>query len=157
MFINFSVTGVFSTESPSSEPFTSVVDGPEASCAESERPALPRSTSERLLTANRDFVCQEKDLREKYHEIIYNVAEKVMRTSQANQYKFLKVSSCATTALFTKFQIFEAAINEERNLCLTKCIYRTIGSFGAFRCSWREKLRTLCGGYRPTGRRKLRL
>ncbi|XP_031353442.1 1-phosphatidylinositol 4,5-bisphosphate phosphodiesterase classes I and II isoform X2 [Photinus pyralis] len=86
------VTGVFSTESTSAEPLTSVADGPESSAnAEPERPTLPRSTSERLLAANREFVTQEKELREKYHEIIYSIAEKVMRTSQANQFKLLKV------------------------------------------------------------------
>lgn len=86
------VTGVFSTESPSAEPLTSVADGPEGSSStDPERPTLPRSTSERLLAANREFVAQEKELREKYHEIIYGIAEKVMRTSQANQFKSLKV------------------------------------------------------------------
>ncbi|KAF2905741.1 hypothetical protein ILUMI_00434 [Ignelater luminosus] len=85
------VTGVFSTESPSAEPLTSVADGLESSSsAEVERPTLPRSTSERLLAANRDFVAQEKELREKYHEVIYGIAEKVMRTSQTNQFKSLK-------------------------------------------------------------------
>lgn len=85
------VTGVFSTESPSAEPLTSVADGPEGSSStDPERPTLPRSTSERLLAANREFVAQEKELREKYHEIIYGIAEKVMRTSQANQFKSLK-------------------------------------------------------------------
>ncbi|KAF5308886.1 hypothetical protein FQR65_LT00586 [Abscondita terminalis] len=87
-----SVTGVFSTESPSVEPLTSVADAPESSTnVEQERPTLPRSTSERLLAANREFVAQEKELREKYHEIIYSIADKVMRTSQANQFKSLKV------------------------------------------------------------------
>ncbi|KAK4886210.1 hypothetical protein RN001_002481 [Aquatica leii] len=86
------VTGVFSTESPSAEPLTSVADGPETSTnIETERPTLPRSTSERLLAANREFVAQERELREKYHEIIYTIAEKVMRTSQTNQIKSLKV------------------------------------------------------------------
>lgn len=85
------VTGVFSTESPSAEPLTSVADGIESSSsADPERPTLPRSTSERLLAANRDFVAQEKELREKYHESIYAIAEKVMRTSQANQFKSIK-------------------------------------------------------------------
>lgn len=75
---------------------TSVADGLESgSSAEVERPTLPRSTSERLLAANRDFVAQEKELREKYHEVIYGIAEKVMRTSQTNQFKSLKVISMA--------------------------------------------------------------
>lgn len=87
------VSGVFSTESPSAEPLTSVADCPEASSAESERPTLPRSHSERLLAANRDFVSQEKELRERYHETIYNTAEKVMRLSQTNQVKALRVNN----------------------------------------------------------------
>lgn len=63
-----------------------------------ERPTLPRSTSERLLAVNREFVIQEKELREKYHEIIYSIAEKVMRTSQANQFKLLKIQLERDTA-----------------------------------------------------------
>lgn len=82
---------MFSTESPSAEPLTSVADGPEGSATETEKPTLPRSQSERLLIANREFVTQEKELREKYHESIYNSAEKVMRTSQTNQMKALRV------------------------------------------------------------------
>lgn len=85
------MSGVFSTESPSSEPLTSVTDIPETSTAESEKPLLPRSHSERLLAINKDFVMQEKELREKYHDSIYTTAEKVMRVSQANQLKALKV------------------------------------------------------------------
>ncbi|XP_065158334.1 1-phosphatidylinositol 4,5-bisphosphate phosphodiesterase classes I and II [Atheta coriaria] len=80
--------GVFATESPSSEPLTSVADCPETSDG-SERPILPRSQSERLLAANRDFVTQEKELREKYHDLIYNTADKIMKDSQANQIKIL--------------------------------------------------------------------
>ncbi|KAK5643289.1 hypothetical protein RI129_007134 [Pyrocoelia pectoralis] len=93
------VTGVFSTESTSAEPLTSVADGPESSTnIDTERPTLPRSTSERLLAVNREFVIQEKELREKYHEIIYSIAEKVMRTSQANQFKLLKIQLERDTA-----------------------------------------------------------
>lgn len=89
-FFFFSVSGVFSTESPSVEPLTSVADGPETSGGESDKPNLPRSHSERLLSINREFVIQEKDLREKYHEVVYNTAEKVMKISQCNQLKMLK-------------------------------------------------------------------
>lgn len=93
LFVTFRVAAVFSTESPSAEPLTSVVDGIESSSStDLERPALPRSTSERLLVANREFFTQEKDLREKYHEVIFATADKVMRASQANQFKSLKVS-----------------------------------------------------------------
>lgn len=87
----FSVSGVFSTESPSVEPLTSVADITESSPSEPERPSLPRSQSERLLAVNREFVIQERELREKYHDIIYNTAEKVMRISQNNQKKALRV------------------------------------------------------------------
>ncbi|KAJ8986065.1 hypothetical protein NQ317_003359, partial [Molorchus minor] len=70
------VSGVFSTESPSAEPLTSVADGPETSGSDGERPSLPRSHSERLLVVNKEFVTQEKELREK--------------ASQTNQLKTLK-------------------------------------------------------------------
>lgn len=86
------VSGVFSTESPSAEPLTNVADNPESSGTDTEKPLLPRSHSERLLAVNREFVAQEKELREKYHEAIYNAAEKYMRSSQTNQLKTLRVS-----------------------------------------------------------------
>lgn len=70
---------------------TSVADGPETSGSDGEKPSLPRSTSERLLAINKDFVSQEKELREKYHEAIYNIAEKVMNASQSNQLKMINV------------------------------------------------------------------
>ncbi|KAJ8919539.1 hypothetical protein NQ315_002160 [Exocentrus adspersus] len=84
------VSGVFSTESTSAEPLTSVADGPETSGSDGEKPSIPRSHSERLLAINKEFVNQEKELREKYHEVIFNTAEKVMRISQSNQIKALK-------------------------------------------------------------------
>lgn len=90
------MSGVFSTESASAEPLTSVADGPETSGSDGEKPSIPRSHSERLLAINREFVAQEKELREKYHEIIYNIAEKVMRVSQSNQIKTLKVRVSVT-------------------------------------------------------------
>ncbi|CAH0561313.1 unnamed protein product [Brassicogethes aeneus] len=99
------VSGVFSTESPSAEPLTSVADGPETSGSDGERPVLPRSHSERLLAINKEFVSQEKELREKYHEVIYNLAEKVMKTSQCNQMKALKDQfEKETTDLMRKLQ-----------------------------------------------------
>lgn len=51
---------------------------------------LPRSQSERLIPVCRDFSTAYQELQEKYHEIIYSTAEKVLRTSQANQMKQLK-------------------------------------------------------------------
>jgi phosphatidylinositol phospholipase C beta len=99
------VSGVFSTESPSAEPLTSVADGPETSGSETDKPSLPRSHSERLLSVNREFVSQEKELREKYHEVIYNTAEKVMKMSQNNQLKTLKDQfERETTDLMRKLQ-----------------------------------------------------
>ncbi|KYB27786.1 1-phosphatidylinositol 4,5-bisphosphate phosphodiesterase classes I and II-like Protein [Tribolium castaneum] len=99
------VSGVFSTESPSVEPLTCVADGPETSSGDPDKPSLPRSHSERLLSVNRDFVCQEKELREKYHEVIYNTAEKVMKISQNNQLKTLKDQfERETTDLMRKLQ-----------------------------------------------------
>lgn len=86
------MSGVFSTESPSVEPLTSATDTSESSPGEPDRPSLPRSHSERLLAVNREFVLQERELREKYHDIIYNTAEKVMRMSQNNQKKILRVT-----------------------------------------------------------------
>lgn len=68
-----------------------MADGPETSGSDGEKPSIPRSHSERLLAINKEFVVQEKELREKYHEVIYNTAEKVMRLSQTNQIKALKV------------------------------------------------------------------
>ncbi|XP_076273295.1 phospholipase C at 21C isoform X3 [Rhynchophorus ferrugineus] len=86
-----SVSGVFSTESPSVEPLTAVADDAEgATSTDPSDRGLPRSQSERLLAINREFVSQEKELRERYHDLIYNTAEKVMKQSQNNQIKILK-------------------------------------------------------------------
>nr|CAH7747170.1 unnamed protein product [Callosobruchus chinensis] len=87
------VSSVFYTESPSAEPLTSVTDAQPVCEGPPTAPppmGIPRSTSERLLAINREFVHQEKELREKYHEMIYNAAEKVLRASQNNQLKTLK-------------------------------------------------------------------
>nr|CAI5853820.1 unnamed protein product [Callosobruchus analis] len=87
------VSSVFYTESPSAEPLTSVTDTQPVCEGPPTGPppmGIPRSTSERLLAINREFVYQEKELREKYHEMIYNAAEKVLRASQNNQLKTLK-------------------------------------------------------------------
>ncbi|CAH1993480.1 unnamed protein product [Acanthoscelides obtectus] len=87
------VSSVFYTESPSAEPLTSMTDSQplcEGPPTAAPPVGIPRSTSERLLAINREFVHQEKELREKYHEMIYNAAEKVLRASQNNQLKMLK-------------------------------------------------------------------
>lgn len=52
---------------------------------------ITRSHSERLLTACREFVSSYREIQEKYHESIYNAAEKQLRSSQASQMKRLKV------------------------------------------------------------------
>lgn len=51
---------------------------------------VPQSQSERLIPVCRDFSTNYQELQEKYYEIIYTTAEKVLRTSQANQMKQLK-------------------------------------------------------------------
>ncbi|XP_075225667.1 phospholipase C at 21C isoform X2 [Lycorma delicatula] len=51
---------------------------------------LPRSQSERLLAIFREHICQERELREKYHELIFSAADKVLRASQTNQMKMLR-------------------------------------------------------------------
>lgn len=60
-----------------------------------ERPAgvptgITRTQSERLLAVCREFTNSYQECHEKYHESIYSTAEKVLRTSQANQLKQLK-------------------------------------------------------------------
>lgn len=56
----------------------------------SERPGVTRSHSEKLIPICRDFTAAYQELQEKYHEIIYSTADKVLRNSQANQIKQLK-------------------------------------------------------------------
>lgn len=55
------------------------------------RSSLPRSHSERLLAICKEHVNQEKEIREKYHESIFSTVEKLMRNSQSNQLKMLRV------------------------------------------------------------------
>ncbi|KAG7213901.1 hypothetical protein KM043_003103 [Ampulex compressa] len=52
---------------------------------------LPRSQSERLLAVCKAHVQQERELQEKYHESVFAMVEKVMRSSQSNQLKTLRV------------------------------------------------------------------
>ncbi|XP_022903409.1 1-phosphatidylinositol 4,5-bisphosphate phosphodiesterase classes I and II [Onthophagus taurus] len=85
------ITSTFSTESPSSEPLTRVIDQQEScTTTEPDKPLIPRSQSERLLAIHKDYLAKERDLRERYHEIIYSAADKVLKQSQANQTKQLK-------------------------------------------------------------------
>lgn len=52
---------------------------------------MPRSHSERLLAICKEHVNQEREIREKYHESIFSTVEKLMRNSQNNQLKMLRV------------------------------------------------------------------
>ncbi|XP_055296336.1 1-phosphatidylinositol 4,5-bisphosphate phosphodiesterase classes I and II isoform X2 [Sitodiplosis mosellana] len=52
--------------------------------------AVPRNQFERLIPVCRDFSTNYQELQEKYHELIYSTAEKILRTSQANQMKQLR-------------------------------------------------------------------
>lgn len=56
-----------------------------------DRPNITRSHSERLLSACREFANSYREIQEKYHESIYNAAEKQLKNSQACQMKRLKV------------------------------------------------------------------
>ncbi|XP_049835190.1 1-phosphatidylinositol 4,5-bisphosphate phosphodiesterase classes I and II [Schistocerca gregaria] len=51
---------------------------------------LPRSHSERLLAMFRDHIHQERELHERYHELVYSAVEKLMAASQASQMKLLR-------------------------------------------------------------------
>ncbi|XP_034173659.1 phospholipase C at 21C isoform X1 [Osmia lignaria lignaria] len=52
---------------------------------------LPRSQSERFLAVCKAHVQQERELQEKYYESLFTTVEKVMKTSQSNQLKTLRV------------------------------------------------------------------
>ncbi|XP_063236016.1 1-phosphatidylinositol 4,5-bisphosphate phosphodiesterase classes I and II [Bacillus rossius redtenbacheri] len=54
------------------------------------RPGLPRSQSGRLLAACKEHVLQEKELQEKYHDMIFSSVEKLMKLSQSSQLKTLQ-------------------------------------------------------------------
>ncbi|XP_069691797.1 1-phosphatidylinositol 4,5-bisphosphate phosphodiesterase classes I and II isoform X2 [Periplaneta americana] len=63
-------------------------------CSECESDAskatgLPRSQSERLLSLRKDYINHERELREKYHSVAFQIVEKLMKTSQSNQLKLL--------------------------------------------------------------------
>lgn len=51
---------------------------------------LQRSQMERLIPVCRDFSTAYQEVQEKYFDLIYSTAEKVLRTSQANQMTQLK-------------------------------------------------------------------
>lgn len=52
---------------------------------------LPRSQSERFLAVCKAHIQQERELQEKYYESLFATVEKVMKTSQSNQLKTLRV------------------------------------------------------------------
>ncbi|XP_031845635.1 phospholipase C at 21C isoform X2 [Nomia melanderi] len=52
---------------------------------------LPRSQSERLLAVCKAHVQQERELQEKYYESLFATVEKVMKNSQSNQLKTMRV------------------------------------------------------------------
>ncbi|XP_039949093.1 1-phosphatidylinositol 4,5-bisphosphate phosphodiesterase classes I and II isoform X2 [Bactrocera neohumeralis] len=90
------------------------VDGATSSGGES--PALvTRSQQERLLASCRDYSTQYRDIQEKYYEIIYALADKVLRNSQANQMKQLKASLDRVTSE-VMHQLQEARRTEVKNL-----------------------------------------
>ncbi|KAK9508249.1 hypothetical protein O3M35_007949 [Rhynocoris fuscipes] len=51
--------------------------------------SIPRSRSERMLAVFKDHICQERELLEKYHELIFASAHKAMLASQSQQLKLL--------------------------------------------------------------------
>lgn len=57
----------------------------------SSMPRMSRSQSDRLLAIGKEHIIQERELHEKYHEIVFSSLEKVMRSSQSNQMKMLRV------------------------------------------------------------------
>lgn len=52
---------------------------------------LPRSQSERFLAVCKAHVQQERELQEKYYDNLFATVEKVMKASQSNQLKTLRV------------------------------------------------------------------
>lgn len=67
--------------------------------------SMPRSQSERLLSACREHVNQERDIREKYMESIFATVEKLMKASQAHQIKVLRaVQERETADMMRKLQ-----------------------------------------------------
>ncbi|XP_067622681.1 1-phosphatidylinositol 4,5-bisphosphate phosphodiesterase classes I and II isoform X4 [Eurosta solidaginis] len=81
-----------------------------------ESPSLTaRSQQDRLLASCREYSTQYRDIQEKYHEIIYSSADKVLRNSQANQMKQLKASLDRVTSE-VMHQLQEARRTEVKNL-----------------------------------------
>ncbi|XP_011300454.1 1-phosphatidylinositol 4,5-bisphosphate phosphodiesterase classes I and II isoform X2 [Fopius arisanus] len=85
-----STKNIFSTDT-SITPLPETSENPEVGKDGVEGRGLPRSQSERLLTVCKEHVNQERELQEKYHESVFSLVEKVMKTSQTNQLKTLRV------------------------------------------------------------------
>lgn len=82
-----------------------------------DRPGVTRSQSERLIAVCREFTSSYKEVQEKYHELIYSTADKVMRNSQANQMKQLKTTLEKETNDVMR-QLNVVRRNEVKNLSL---------------------------------------
>lgn len=54
-------------------------------------PALSAAQSERLFNNCKDFLNQYSEVQQKYYDVIYSTAEKVLRNAQANQMKRLRL------------------------------------------------------------------
>lgn len=79
----------------------------------SDRPAI----MERLIPVCREFTTSYKEVQEKYHELIYSTAEKVMRNSQTNQMKQLKtILEKETNDVMRQLNLLRR--NEVKNLSL---------------------------------------
>ncbi|KAK0094870.1 hypothetical protein PV326_009715 [Microctonus aethiopoides] len=74
---------IFSSDSSSST-LTSV-ETPECEDVDGSLRGLPRSQSERLLNICKEHVLEERDLQEKYHDIVFEIVGKLMETSQSKQ------------------------------------------------------------------------
>ncbi|XP_055375771.1 1-phosphatidylinositol 4,5-bisphosphate phosphodiesterase classes I and II [Condylostylus longicornis] len=76
---------------------------------------ITRSQSERLLAVCKEYSTAYREIQEKYHEVIYSAAEKVLRNSQANQMKTLKQSLDKATHEVME-QLQEARRNDIKSL-----------------------------------------
>ncbi|XP_015115632.1 1-phosphatidylinositol 4,5-bisphosphate phosphodiesterase classes I and II [Diachasma alloeum] len=85
-----STKNIFSSDT-SITPLPETSENPEVGKDGVEVRGLPRSQSERLLTVCKEHVNQERELQEKYHESVFSLVEKVMKASQMNQLKTLRV------------------------------------------------------------------
>ncbi|KAK0178807.1 hypothetical protein PV327_007657 [Microctonus hyperodae] len=74
---------IFSSDSSSST--LKSVETPESEGVDDALRELPRSQSERLLNICKEHVLEERDLQEKYHDIVFETVQKIMETSQSKQ------------------------------------------------------------------------